>query len=243
MYYAENLQKDTCGVSGMNDNTINFSDIIKKKFLEEMGNLTINTNRIITVMLLSLAVGLLIYYVYRKTFSGVVYNRSFNFTLIFITMVTAFIILPITSNLTLSLGMVGALSIVRFRTAVKEPIDIAYLFWAIAVGITTGAGFYSLSILGSLFISAVVVAFSYIRGNNAGFYLLVLNYNSNCQDQVLQVIDKIPQKKLKTKTYTDNSVEATYEIRVKSNDTSFVSELSGIDGVTNAALVSYNGEC
>lgn len=194
-------------------------------------------------MLLSLAVGILIYFVYKKTFHGVVYNRSFNFTLIFISMVTAFIILPITSNLTLSLGMVGALSIVRFRTAVKEPIDIAYLFWAIAVGITTGAGFYSLTILGSLFIAVVVVAFSYIRGNNANFYLLVINYRSGCHDQVSKIIDKIPQKKLKTKTLANNNVEATYEVRIKNNDTSFVSELSGIDGVTNAALVSYNGEC
>ncbi|HEY8420901.1 MAG TPA: DUF4956 domain-containing protein [Thermoclostridium sp.] len=227
----------------MNNNTLSFSDIIKKKFLEDMGNLTISTTRILTVMLLSLALGLLIYFVYKKTFQGVVYNRSFNFTLIFISMVTAFIILPITSNLTLSLGMVGALSIVRFRTAVKEPIDIAYLFWAIAVGITTGAGFYSLSILGSLFISVVVVAFSFIRGSNAGFYLLVINYKSGSQNNVSKVIEKIPQKKLKTKTITDGNVEATYEIRIKNSDTSFISELSGIDGVTNAALVSYNGEC
>jgi len=227
----------------MNNNTLSFSDIIKKKFLEDMGNLTISTTRILTVMLLSLALGLLIYFVYKKTFQGVVYNRSFNFTLIFISMVTAFIILPITSNLTLSLGMVGALSIVRFRTAVKEPIDIAYLFWAIAVGITTGAGFYSLSILGSLFISVVVVAFSFIRGSNAGFYLLVINYKSGSQNNVSKVIEKIPQKKLKTKTITDGNVEATYEIRIKNSDTSFISELLGIDGVTNAALVSYNGEC
>jgi len=227
----------------MNNNTLSFSDIIKKKFLEDMGNLTISTTRILTVMLLSLALGLLIYFVYKKTFQGVVYNRSFNFTLIFISMVTAFIILPITSNLTLSLGMVGALSIVRFRTAVKEPIDIAYLFWAIAVGITTGAGFYSLSILGSLFISVVVVAFSFIRGSNAGFYLLVINYKSGSQNNVSKVIEKIPQKKLKTKTITDGNVEATYEIRIKNSDTSFISELSGIDGVTNAALVSYKGEC
>ena len=126
----------------MNNNTINFSDIIKKKFIEEMGNLSLNPNRIIIVMLLSLAVGLLIYFVYKITFQGVVYNRTFNFSLVCITMITAFIIMPITSNLTLSLGMVGALSIVRFRTAIKEPMDLAYLFWAIAVGITTGVGFY-----------------------------------------------------------------------------------------------------
>lgn len=227
----------------MNDNTLNFSDIIKKKFLEDMGNLSISASRIVIVMLLSLAVGLLIYFVYKKTFHGVVYNRSFNFTLIFISMVTAFIILPITSNLTLSLGMVGALSIVRFRTAVKEPIDIAYLFWAIAVGITTGAGFYSLSVVGSLIISLVIISFSFIHGSNANFYMLVLNYKSDRQNSVNEVIDKIPHKKLKTKTVSKDNVEATYEIRVKDNDTSFITELSTINGVINAALVSYNGDC
>lgn len=226
----------------MKNNTINFSDIIKKKFIEEMGNLSLNPNRIIIVMLLSLAVGLLIYFVYKITFQGVVYNRTFNFSLVCITMITAFIIMPITSNLTLSLGMVGALSIVRFRTAIKEPMDLAYLFWAIAVGITTGAGFYSLSIIASLMIAVVIIAFSYIRGSNASFYLLVINYNSESQSSVTEVVNDIAHKKLKTKTITDGITEATYEIRLKDENTWFVSELSSIDGVKSATLVSYDGE-
>lgn len=146
-------------------------------------------------------------------------------------MITAFIIMPITSNLTLSLGMVGALSIVRFRTAIKEPMDLAYLFWAIAVGITTGAGFYSLSITASLMIAVVIIAFSYIRGSNASFYLLVINYNSESQSSVTEVVNDIAHKKLKTKTITDGITEATYEIRLKDENTWFVSELSSIDGV------------
>lgn len=226
----------------MDNKTINFSDIIKKKFIEDMGNLSINPQRIIIVLLLSLSVGVLIYFVYKITFQGVVYNRTFNFSLVVVTMVTSYIIMPITSNLTLSLGMVGALSIVRFRTAIKEPMDLAYLFWAIAVGITTGAGFYTLSITGSLMISVVIIAFSYIRGNNAGSYLLIINCNSESQSSVMEVIDEIAHKKLKTKTVTNDNVEATYEIRVNDDDTSFISELSNIDGVTSATLVSYNGE-
>ena len=226
------------------ENTLNFSDLIKKKFLEDMGgSLSIGTGRILTALLLALALGLFIYFVYQKTFQGVVYNRSFNFSLVVISLVTAFVILPITSNLTLSLGMVGALSIVRFRTAVKEPIDIAYLFWAISVGITTGAGFYSLSIVGSLVISAAVIGFSFFRGNRAGLYLLVLNYQSDSQETVHQALADIMNKKLKTQTMTMDTVEETYEIRVKTNDTAFIKKLASIEGVTNAALVSYNGDC
>jgi len=222
--------------------TVNFSDIIKKKFLEA-GSLSISPSRILLSMALALALGLFIYYVYKKTYQGVVYNRVFNISLVITALVTALVMLPITSNLTLSLGMVGALSIIRFRTAVKDPIDIAYMFWAISVGITTGAGFYSLAVVGSLIISATIIGFSFIHGSNTGLYLLVVNYDINGQEEVKTALDKIKNKKLKTKTITKNSIEATYEIRVKDDDTAFVQKLAELEYVTNAALVSYNGDC
>lgn len=228
------------------DETLNFSDLIKKKYLEDMGglgNLSINVSRILLALLLALALGFLIYYVYKKTFQGVVYSRSFNFSLILTAMVTALVILPITSNLMLSLGMVGALSIVRFRAAIKEPLDIGYMFWAISVGITTGAGFYTLSIVGTLIIAAVIVAFSYIRGNNAEVYLLVLNYEDKTQSDVETLINNLPNKRLKTKTVVKGSIEATWEVRVKNGETAFVQEIAELDGVSNATLVSYNGDC
>jgi ABC-type Fe3+ transport system permease subunit len=224
------------------DGTLNFSDLIKKKYLEDMGNLSINVGRILLALLLALALGFLIYYVYKKTFQGVVYSRSFNFSLVLTAMVTALVILPITSNLTLSLGMVGALSIVRFRAAIKEPLDIGYMFWAISVGITTGAGFYTLSIVGTLIIAVVVIAFSYIRGNNAEVYLLVLNYESEIQSDVEDMLKNLPGKRLKTKTVVKGSIEATWEVRVKNGDTSFVQKIAELDGVSNATLVSYNGD-
>ena len=227
------------------DGTLNFSDLIKKKYLEELGglgNLSINVGRILLALLLALALGFLIYYVYKKTFQGVVYSRSFNFSLVLTAMVTALVILPITSNLTLSLGMVGALSIVRFRAAIKEPLDIGYMFWAISVGITTGAGFYTLSIVGTLIIAVVVIAFSYIRGNNAEVYLLVLNYESEIQSDVEDMLKNLPGKRLKTKTVVKGSIEATWEVRVKNGDTSFVQKIAELDGVSNATLVSYNGD-
>jgi hypothetical protein len=228
------------------DGTLNFSDLIKKKYLEDMGglgNLSINVGRILLALLLALALGFLIYYVYKKTFQGVVYSRSFNFSLVLTAMVTALVILPITSNLMLSLGMVGALSIVRFRAAIKEPLDIGYMFWAISVGITTGAGFYTLSIVGSLIIAVVIIAFSYIRGNNAEVYLLVLNYEDKTQNNVEDKLKNLPGKRLKTKTIVKGSIEATWEVRVKNGDTSFVQEISELEGVSNATLVSYNGDC
>lgn len=228
------------------DETLNFSDLIKKRFLEDMGgsgNLSINVGRIMLALLLALALGFLIYYVYKKAFQGVVYSRSFNFSLVLTAMVTALVILPITSNLMLSLGMVGALSIVRFRAAIKEPLDIGYMFWAISVGITTGAGFYTLSIVGSLVIAVVIIAFSYIRGNNAEVYLLVLNYEDKTQGDVENVMKNLPGKRLKTKTVVKGSIEATWEVRIKNGDTAFVQEIAGLEGVSNATLVSYNGDC
>ncbi len=226
--------------------TLNFSDLIKKKFLEEMGGasaLSINMGRILISLLLALALGFLIYYVYQKTFQGVVYSRSFSFSLVLTAMVTALVILPITSNLMLSLGMVGALSIVRFRAAIKEPLDIGYMFWAISVGITTGAGFYTLSITGTLLIAAVIIGFSYIRGNNSQVYLLVVNYDDRAQDEVGKVIGQLSFKRLKTKTVVKDSIEVTYEVRVKDGNESFVQELAGLEGVSNATLVSFNGDC
>ncbi len=228
------------------DETLNFSDLIKKRFLEDMGgsgNLSINPGRILLTLLLALALGFLIYYVYKKAFQGVVYSRSFNFSLVLTAMVTALVILPITSNLMLSLGMVGALSIVRFRAAIKEPLDIGYMFWAISVGITTGAGFYTLSIVGTLVIATVIIAFSYIRGTNTEVYLLVLNYDDQSQGDVENLIKNLPGKRLKTKTVVKGSIEATWEVRVKNADTAFVQEIAGLDGVSNATLVSYNGDC
>jgi len=231
-------------VNGMDD-TLNFSDLIRKRFLEDMGgagSLSINVGRIMITLLLALALGFLIFYVYKKAFQGVVYSRSFNFSLVLTAMVTALIIIPITSNLMLSLGMVGALSIVRFRSAIKEPLDIGYMFWAISVGITTGAGFYTLSIVGTLVIAVVVVAFSFIRGSNAEVYLLVLNYEDKTQGDVENMIKNLPGKRLKTKTVVKGSIEATWEVKVKNADTSFIQEISALEGVSSATLVSYNGD-
>ena len=139
----------------MNQSTVNFSDIFKSSFIERMTSISILD--VFIALALAFVVGLFIMQVYKKTFKGVMYSESFGISLIALSLITTLIILAVTSNVVLSLGMVGALSIVRFRSAIKEPIDIAYLFWAISAGIVIGAGLIPLAIIGSIFISIINV--------------------------------------------------------------------------------------
>lgn len=186
---------------------IKFSDIIKKRFLEDMmigGNLTIT--RVVITLLLTFLATLFVYYIYRKTFSGTLYSRSFNISLIMVSLVTALIIMPITSNLTLSLGMVGALSIVRFRTALKDPNDITYMFWAIAVGLTMGAGFYSAAAAGTFVIGMILLILHFIKPGGFSSYLLILHFSHESSEAVNESLRKLPHRHLKSKTVTGDGL-------------------------------------
>jgi uncharacterized membrane protein YhiD involved in acid resistance len=155
-------------------------------------------------------------------------------------LITSEIIMTISSNLVLSLGMVGALSIVRFRTAVKEPLDIVFMFWAIAIGITTGAKLYTLSIVSSLMIGLItVVLLRYKNSNNV--YLLILQYEDLTNDELIKELSKLNYK-IKSKTISMGLVELTLEVKLMGANTTFVEELSALDGVKNVSLVSYNGD-
>ena len=184
-------------------------------------------------------IGLLIFFVYRKTYDGVVYNRSYNISLIIVSLVTSLIIMSIMSSIALSLGMVGALTIVRFRTAIKDPMDIAFMFWAIAVGIATGAGFYSTAIIGSLIIGVILLTFSRTRLSGSSHYLLVLNYDSGSSEQVQQKLLDLPRHRLKSKTVTKEGVELTLEVRMADDEVAIVEEMLHVKGVTDAALIDY----
>lgn len=223
------------------DKTFNFSDVIKKSFLEQFNynNTPLTMSRVIITLLLTFIIGLFIFYVYKKTFKGVLYTRSFNISLVMISLVTALIILTISSNITLSLGMVGALSIVRFRTAIKDPIDIVFMFWAIAVGITNGAGFFAVAIVGTIIIGGVLLFFTYYDFKISTPFLLILHYDKD-KDAIIQ--DMVKKYNIKSKTISRDGVELTLEVRVKDNDTYFVNELMEAEGVKDAALVSYNGD-
>ena len=218
-----------------------FSDIFKSNFLENVTSVTVLD--MVLAIVLSFCVGLFIFFVYKKTYSGVMYSAGFGVSLIAMTMITTLVILAVTSNVVLSLGMVGALSIVRFRTAIKEPLDIAFLFWAIAAGIVLAAGMIPLAVIGSVVIGVMLLVFVN-RKPHQNPYLAVIT----CEDDHAEQMDRdflaatVEKSVVKSKTVTRDQIELNYEIRLKGSDTSFVNGLTGISGVTSAVLVSYNGE-
>ena len=217
------------------------ADIFSSSFLENVAALTVLDMAL--AMALSFALGLFIFFIYKKCYAGVMYSASFGVTLIALCMITALLILAVTSNIVLSLGMVGALSIVRFRTAIKEPSDIAFLFWAIAAGIVLAAGFIPLAVIGSLFIGLILLFFSRFRGFERP-YILVLH----CPDAAIEqqahafLAARAARLSLKSKNVSPGCIELNYEIRLRSADTDFVNELAAAPGVTHAVLVAYNGD-
>ncbi len=215
-----------------------FSDIFKKGFLEEAGNLTVNGFAM--SMLAAFLCGMIVYAVYRGFYKGVIYNNNFNILLVMTSLVTCFMVIVISSNVVLSLGMVGALSIVRYRTAVKDPLDVGFLFWTVAVGVTCGAGLYIISILGTLFVAAVYIMLVKIR-NKKHQYLLVVKYQDSAAEAVRRQIEPL-KKVLKNKTASKGMTELTYEVRLRGESSSFVTALSDIQGVTTATLVEFTGD-
>ena len=220
---------------------MNFSDIFKSSFIENIASVSMLDMAI--AMALAFLIGVFIFFVYKKTFSGVMYSSSFGVTLVALTMITTLVILAVTSNVVLSLGMVGALSIVRFRTAIKEPLDIAFLFWAIAVGIVLAAGMIPLAVIGSIVIGVVLLVFVN-RKSHFNPYLIVINCDSHASEENARnyLKDKVSKCTVKSKTAQSGSVELTLEIRLKDDNTDFINELSDINGINNAVLVSYNGD-
>ncbi|GAA0116752.1 MULTISPECIES: DUF4956 domain-containing protein [Clostridium] len=226
----------------MGEQTINFGDIFKSSFIEKMSAVSILD--MLIAMVLAFVIGLFIMQVYKKTFKGVMYSANFGMSLVALNLVTTLIILAVTSNVVLSLGMVGALSIVRFRSAVKEPMDIAFLFWSISEGIVLGAGLISLAVIGAIFIGIVMVLFSNKNTVNNPYILVVNCENDNSEKSVLQLVSKSVSKyAVKSKTISpSNGIEMTVEIKLKNATTAFVNEVSNIHGVSNVVLVSYNGD-
>ena len=218
-----------------------YKDIVKQSFLEfQSAGLTIAD--VATSLLITFVISLLIFWLYKKSFRGVLYTHSFNVSLVMVSLVTALVIMTISTNLILSLGMVGALSIVRFRTAVKDPLDIVFMFWAIAIGIANGAMQFELAIVGSFFIAIVVVILSNIKLQNHP-YLLVMHYKSVDEKEILIQLNKIIKSyKLKSKTVSNDLVELTLEVRVKKHNIDFVDEISKLNNVIDLGLVSYEGD-
>lgn len=218
-----------------------FNDIFKSSFLENVTSVSILDMTL--TLLLAFALGLFIFFVYKKTFSGVMYSSSFGVTLIALTMITALVILAVTSNVVLSLGMVGALSIVRFRTAIKEPLDIAFLFWSIATGIVLAAGLIPLAVFGCAVIGIVLLVFVN-KKSHVNPYIVVLQCADHAAEQQATAYLKTHTKRcvIKSKSVQKGQIELNLEIRLSDDDTDFVNELADLDGVRSAVLVSYNGD-
>lgn len=220
---------------------MSFQDVFKSSFLEKAASFS--ATDILIGMLFAVVIGLFIFLIYKKTYSGVMYSAGFAMTLPGLAMVTTLVIMAVTSNVVLSLGMVGALSIVRFRTAIKEPMEIVYLFWSLAVGIIIGAGLIPMAVIGSLIIGVILLIFAN-RKISLNPYIVVVN----CRDQeseksAIEVLkEQVDKLVIKTESVTKAGIELTAEVRLKDQDTGFIHKLYEIDGIGNATLVSYNGE-
>ena len=218
-----------------------FQDIFKSSFLENANAIPVFD--MVLAMVLAFAVGLFIFFIYKKSYAGVMYSASFGVTLIGLTMVTALVILAVTSNIVLSLGMVGALSIVRFRTAIKEPSDIVFLFWAIAAGIVLAAGLIPLAIFGSLLIGLILLVFSRHKSFDQPYILVI-----HCADAEAEkasrayVAANVKKLSLKSKSVAKGCIELNYEVRLKDADSDFINTLSDLPGVSHTVMVSYNGD-
>lgn len=218
-----------------------FRDIFKSGFLARTAQLSVADMAV--SILLAFAIGLFIFYIYKKSYRGVMYSANFGTSLIAVALVTTFVMLAVTSNVVLSLGMVGALSIVRFRTAVKDPMDIAFLFWSLAAGIVLASGLVHLAVLGSLFIGIVMLVFSDRRDEERPYILVV-----HCADETAEraardfAASRVKALSLKSKSVSPGRVELNYEVRLSDGAADFVNALAALPGVENAVLVSYNGD-
>ncbi len=220
---------------------MNFNDIFKSSFLETMTSVSILDMAI--ALVLAFGLGLFIFLVYKKTFNGVMYSSSFGVTLIALTMITTVVILAVTSNVVLSLGMVGALSIVRFRTAIKEPLDIAFLFWSIGVGIVLAAGMIPLAVVGSVVIGVILLVFVNKKSHTHPYIVVVRCENHDAETQVNKFLrEKTERCVVKSKSAQKGEIELNMEIRLKDDNTDFINNIADMNGVHSAVLVSYNGD-
>ena len=216
-------------------------DVIKKSILESGTFDGASITNIILGLLTALALGGLIYVVYSKFYVGVIYSRSFAVTLVGMTLLTAMVTLAISTNIVISLGMVGALSIVRFRTAVKDPMDLLYLFWAITSGITAGATMYLLAIVSAAVMVGMIALF-YHKQQRGRIYISVIHYTTDeAGDNVIRAFGKMKYF-VKSKTVRKDKTEMAVEVFCRKNDTHFLEVIRDIDGVEDATLIQYNGE-
>ncbi|NFV11569.1 DUF4956 domain-containing protein [Clostridium sporogenes] len=239
MFFVE-CKKTIYEWRGKMDKNLTFQDIFKKSFtqVDHFGKIPIS--QVVLCLIITAIAASFIFYIYKDTFRGVVYSYTYNIALVIMSLLTSLIVLTISSNVALSLGMVGALSIVRFRTAIKDPMDVMYMFWAITVGIACGAKIYSVAILGSIFVGlAIKLLTNYKVKNNT--YMFIIHYEERVNEKLIISLQKV-QYFIKSKSITKGVTEMAVEVKVKNNNTTFVNEISEMEGVIDASLVRYNGD-
>ena len=222
------------------DEVLGFQDIIKKSFLHLEAFRSVSYIDMILGLLCSFAIGMFIYWIYRKTFRGVVYSYNYNVSFVLMSMLTALIIMTISTNIVLSLGMVGALSILRFRTAVKDPLDIVYMFWSLTAGIASGAKMYPLALGGSLVIGLVIIWMSKRKVTEQA-YLMIIRHTEEATDALRVELRKL-NSKLKSKTVRKGFTEVTVEVMLRDDNTAFVQTISELEGVSDVSLINYTGD-
>ena len=220
----------------------NLNNIFQLNLFDNMDQVSILD--MVVALGLAFILGLFIRTVYKKTFKGVMYSESFGVALMALTLISTLIILATTSKIILSLKMVGALSVIRFRTAIKEPLDTAFMFWAISIGVILGGGLIPIAILGSVFIGITIILFANRKSNETPYIVVINCDDDQCENGVLSIIkDKVDKYAIKSKTASkQNGVELTVEIRLKEMKTNFINEIYKVNGVSNVVMVSYNGD-
>lgn len=210
--------------------------------IQSLFNSPISPLQVILSLVVALLIGAFIFFIYKKTFGGVLYSRTFNLSLILLTMVTTLVLLLIHNNLTMSLGMVGALSIVRFRTAVKDPMDTAFIFWAVSEGMALGARFFDVAFIGAAIIGVVMVLITMFKVRGSMPYLLILHFHEGANGPVKNLIKQLPRTHVRSRTAQRDGLELTVEVRLRDEETAVVDKFLRIEGVYDATLIAHQGD-
>ncbi len=210
--------------------------------LKDFFSTQIDLGRILLTLLMSLIVGLVIFFIYKKTFAGVMYSRSLNVSYVMLTMVTALMLMLINNNLTLSLGMVGALSIIRFRTAIKDPIDTVFMFWAVGEGIAIGVAYFMEALIAVVVIGIILIVLSIFKAKATTPYIVIVHYTEAGVGTIKKFMRQFPGSTIKSKSMANGKGEVTIELRAKGKELSFIEKLAGAEGIIDAMAVSHNGD-
>lgn len=220
-----------------------FRDVLRKSFLEGVNVVDFSITSVAVTIAVTAALGIYIYLVYRLMARKAFYSKSFNISLVALAMITAAIILAIQSSVVISLGMVGALSIVRFRTAVKDPMDLVFLFWAISVGIICGAGLYGMAFMLSLCVTIVVLVLDFFPTVSAPLLLVINAQNEDAEEAVMEIVSKYARYfRIKSRNLIKNGMDMVVELRVRKNEADMVREINKLSGVDSVSLLSHDGE-